>query len=72
MRKRQKAREREVPQRKEDTDSNDEAVCPKCGLQYPGFWICCDGCDQWFDIKCTTIKSTKHIPDEYYCEQCSI
>ena len=31
-------------------------LCPLCGLLYPdagGLWIGCDGCDAWFDIKCT-------------------
>lgn len=80
LRKGEKAKEREVPKRqlrkkKErepeiDSDgSSDEAVCPMCGLTYSVFWICCDGCNQWFDIKCTTIKSKKHVPDVYYCEK---
>ena len=31
-----------------------DAVCPKCGLVYSdsgGLWVCCDLCNEWFDIK---------------------
>ena len=24
-----------------------------------GLWVCCDGCDQWFNIECTNIRKTK-------------
>jgi len=36
-------------------EDEDRAICPKCGLIYPddGFWICFDGCNDWFDIRCT-------------------
>ena len=55
--------------------SNDEsdAVCPMCGRVYSddnGIWICCDGCNSWFDIKCTNIRSRRNIPDTYLCENC--
>ena len=53
------------------SDSSD-AVCPKCGLVYSdsgGLWVSCDGCKQWFDLKCTSIKR-RNIPDVYYCENC--
>jgi len=56
-------------------EDEDRAVCPKCGLIYPddsGFWICCDGCNDWFDIKRTNIKSKKYVPEEYYCEKCQV
>ena len=45
-----------------DNESSSEAesdtVCPKCGLVYSdsgGLWVCCDRCNQWFDVKCTNI-----------------
>ena len=57
-----------------DTESEDEAICPKCGAKYgaepAAIWICCDGCENWFDLKCTSVRSKRSIPDFYYCESC--
>ena len=47
----------------------DDAICQKCGVSYAdrgGLWVCCDGCDRWFNIECTNIRKKK-IPDVYYC-----
>ena len=58
----------------ESSSQTDAAVCPVCGAVYGEYdesiWICCDGCDCWFDLKCTSIQSKHHIPDFYYCESC--
>ena len=56
-------------------EEEERATCPLCGLIYPddgGFWICCDGCDDWFDLKCTDIKSKRHVPDVYLCKKCRV
>ena len=56
-------------------DEEDRAVCPLCGLIYPddgGFWVGCDGCDDWYDLKYTGIKSKRHVPDVYYCQKCRV
>ncbi len=61
-----------------DTESSSEdgaaTVCPKCGAVYGDedklFWICCDGCDCWFDLKCTSVPSKHHVSDLYFCESC--
>jgi len=55
---------------------SDDAVCPLCGLTYSedninDVWICCDECDQWFDLKCTKIQCKKGIPSMYFCEKCT-
>ena len=34
-----------------------------------GLCVCCDGCDRWFNVECTTIKKKK-LPDVYFCEEC--
>ena len=50
------------------SDGESDAVCPKCGWVYSdddGVWICCDGCDSWYDIRCTNIRSRRNIPDTY-------
>ena len=50
---------------------SDNAICPKCGVAYTdseGLWVCCDGCDRWFNVECTTIKRKK-LPDVYVCEE---
>ena len=41
---------------------SDNAICPKCGVAYTesgGLWVCCDGCNRWFNVECTTIKKKK-------------
>ena len=33
--------------------SDDDTVCPKCGLMYSadnGVWICRNGCESWYDL----------------------
>uniref|UniRef100_A0A1X7TFC6 DDE-1 domain-containing protein n=1 Tax=Amphimedon queenslandica TaxID=400682 RepID=A0A1X7TFC6_AMPQE len=59
----------------QETDaSDDEAICPKCGissLESNDLWIACDGgCEKWFDFKCTGVKSKKCIPEIFICENC--
>ena len=52
--------------------SEEDAICPNCGLMYSaddGIWICCDGCDSWYDLKCTNIRG-RNISDTFYCENC--
>ena len=42
----------------EDDSETEDTICNKCGLVYAysqEVWICCDGCDHWFDIKCATV-----------------
>ena len=38
---------------------SDNAICPKCGAactESGGLWVCSNGCDQWFNVECITIK----------------
>lgn len=58
-----------------DSVSDDYAVCPKCGALYGEDsepWICCDGCNCWFDLKCSTIESEELAKciEVYFCENC--
>ena len=56
-------------------EDEDRAICPTCSLVYPddgGFWIGCDGCNNWFDLKCTDVKDEEHVPDTYYCLNCCV
>ena len=56
-----------------ETISDDNTTSPKCGLAYAddtNLWICCDGCNVSFDLKCTAITSKRSVPDMYYCEDC--
>jgi len=51
----------------------DNATSPKCDISYfdsSEKWIQCDGCDMWFNKKCTNIKG--RVPKEYYCETCAL
>ena len=53
-----------------EDENEDSAICPICSLVYPddvGFWIACDGCNDWFDLKCTDVEDEEHVPDTYYC-----
>jgi len=55
----------------DESTETDEAVCPKCGAVYgedDTLWICCDGCEQWFDQKCTSVESKALVPELYFCE----
>jgi len=49
--------------------------CPVCGLVYgeeDTLWICSDGCDCWYDLKCMSLgKRNPCIPEYYWCENCS-
>ncbi len=58
----------------ESSSQNEDTVCPRCGAVYGdddmSVWICCDRCDRWFDLKCTSIQSKYHVPDFYFCESC--
>ena len=52
---------------------SDNVICPKCGVGYTdseGLWVCCDGCDRWYNMECTTIPPKK-VPDVYFCEDCT-
>ena len=54
------------------SESEEDTVCPKCGHMYSDsrvLWVCCNGCNQWFYLKCTNIKM-RNIPDFSYCENC--
>jgi hypothetical protein len=56
-------------------DDDDDAVCPKCGLVYAddeedNLWICCETCNQWFDLKCTNIRNKHRVPSIYICGEC--
>ena len=51
----------------------DNITCPKCGIRYvdsSAKWICCDGCNMWFNKKCTIIKG--RVPKVLYCETCAL
>lgn len=37
----------------------EDTICPKCGLVYSDstdLWVCCDGCNQWFEFKCSSLR----------------
>ena len=56
-----------------DESEAEDTLCPKCGMIYGDdsneLWICCDGCNVWFNIQCTNV-SEKRIPETFFCEQC--
>ena len=56
------------------SSSKSDAICPTCGLSYSetgGLWVCCDSCNQWYNIECTNIYIKKKIPISYYCQECT-
>ena len=56
-------------------EDEDRAIRPTCSLVYPddgGFWIGCNGCNNWFDLKCTDVEDEEHVPDTYYCLNCRV
>lgn len=56
-----------------ESDSNDSAICPRCGSVYPNgkVLVCCDSCDAWYDLKCTGYAKKKDLPDVFHCFKCS-
>lgn len=62
----------ETSQNESNTES--EAECPKCGLVYgedDSVWIQCDNCGLWWDMKCSGVSDVENIPDIFFCETCS-
>lgn len=58
--------------RSDSSETESDAVCPKCGLIYSesgGLWVNCDKCGHWYDLKCANLKK-KSIPDYFYCQDC--
>ena len=58
-----------------DSYEDERAIFPICSLVYlddGGFWIACDGCNDWFDLKCTDVEDAEHVPDTYYCLNCRV
>ena len=60
-----------------EVKGEDRAICPICSLVYPDdgrFWIACDGCNDWFDLKCTctNVEDKEHVPDTYHCLNCYV
>ena len=56
-----------------ETEDEDNTTCPKCGIRYGDStekWFACEGCNQWFNKKCTNIK--RREPEYYYCEKCTL
>ena len=46
-----------------DSLEDEITIFPICSLVYSddgGFWIACDGCNDWFDLKCT--EDEEHVP----------
>ena len=61
----------------QDADE-DDVTCPQCGMTFLDddggeMWICCNNCDRWFDLKCTSLRShsKEDMPDCYFCSSCS-
>lgn len=53
------------------SEDSDEAVCSKYGMLYSSdsnLWVCCDECEQWYDLKCAGIRSKRAIPEIYICD----
>ena len=53
-------------------NSDDEAECPICGLQFydsDEVWICCDTCETWLDAQCAKVD-VENIPEKFYCFKC--
>ncbi len=52
-------------------EDDDDVCCPICVINYKdssSLWVCCDKCDTWYNIECTSLKA---VPDEFFCEFCN-
>ena len=57
----------------QESDEDDVAICFSCGIvstAVDDLWAQCDTCEEWYDFKCTSIKSKRSIPDVYICQSC--
>ena len=57
----------------DEDDEDDEAICPSCDIvstAVDNLWVQRDTCEEWYDFKCTSIKSKRSIPDVYICQSC--
>ena len=59
------------------SDSESDAECPLCGLTFleddsGSPWVCCDGCQSWYDFKCTSLSNPKRLPRKFFCNACCI
>nr|XP_047141311.1 PHD finger protein ALFIN-LIKE 8-like [Hydra vulgaris] len=49
-------------------------LCPNCGgcRNIGDQWVCCDVCDIWYHLKCTTITELDNVKVmEWKCSDCS-
>ena len=66
-------REETVVDRGEQSEDDNDAICPICGASFAetgGLWICCETCLQWYDFKCTKLKNPRRLPKSYFCALC--
>ena len=57
-------------------DIVDNGQCFNCELVFneedeDRFWVCCDGCDNWYCFACHKIPTKDSVPDEFYCTKCT-
>ncbi|XP_065682299.1 uncharacterized protein LOC124816246 [Hydra vulgaris] len=77
----QKKNTKEKKTKKKKTDKNDfdynesnNTLCPNCGgcRNIGDQWVCCDVCDIWYHLKCTTITELDNVKVmEWKCSDCS-
>ena len=46
--------------------------CPLISKSKKDNWISCEACENWFHWACVGIKSKRSIPENFFCETCSI
>ena len=49
-----------------------QAVCGLTFLEddFGKPWACCDGCQSWFDFKCTALANPERVPRKFFCHSC--
>lgn len=55
------------------SSTEEECVCPICGLLFEVSdigWICCDQCGEWLDFNCAKVTSDT-VPDVFFCPSCT-
>ena len=57
-------------------DIVDNGKCFNCELVFneedeDRFWVCCDGCDNWYCFACHKIPTKDSVPHEFYCTKCT-
>ena len=60
-----------------ELDVEDDGQCACCGEVFcqvddeDQFWVCCDGCHNWYCFSYHKLPTKDDVPDKFYCVKCN-